>query len=38
MRDITLFHGSRGGIVGDIKPQSRVHCDFGKGFYWTYCR
>lgn len=33
MRDITLFHGSRGGIVGDIKPQSRVHCDFGKGFY-----
>lgn len=28
-----LYHGSRGGIVGDIKPISRERCDFGKGFY-----
>ena len=28
-----LYHGSRGGISGDIKPISRIHCDFGKGFY-----
>ena len=28
-----LYHGSRGGIVGDIKPISRERCDFGRGFY-----
>ncbi len=33
MKDITLYHGSRGGIVGDIQPCSRVRCDFGQGFY-----
>lgn len=33
MDDIILYHGSRGGLVGDIKPSSRVLCDFGKGFY-----
>lgn len=30
---ITLYHGSKSGIVGDIAPASREHCDFGKGFY-----
>lgn len=30
---ITLYHGSKSGIVGDIVPASREHCDFGKGFY-----
>lgn len=29
----TLFHGSRGGIEGDIKPISRPRCDFGQGFF-----
>lgn len=33
MEDITLFHGSKGGIIGNIKPTSRDHCDFGCGFY-----
>ncbi len=33
MKDEFLFHGSRGGILGDIKPISRPNCDFGKGFY-----
>ncbi len=33
MDDIILFHGSRGGFEGDIKPISRKTCDFGKGFY-----
>lgn len=28
-----LYHGSRGGIEGDIKPISRARCDFGQGFY-----
>ncbi len=32
-KEIILYHGSRGGIVGDIKPISRERCDFGKGFY-----
>lgn len=32
-KDITLFHGSRGGIAGDIKPISRERCDFGQAFY-----
>ena len=30
---ITLYHGSKAGIEGDIKPVSREHCDFGQGFY-----
>jgi len=30
---ITLYHGSKGGINGNIKPDSRSLCDFGKGFY-----
>ena len=33
MKDIILFHGSRGGIDGKIQPISRVRCDFGQGFY-----
>ena len=28
-----LYHGSKSGIHGDIKPQSRSACDFGAGFY-----
>lgn len=30
---VTLYHGSKSGIIGDIAPTSREHCDFGKGFY-----
>jgi len=30
---VLLFHGSKSGITGDIKPISRELCDFGKGFY-----
>jgi len=30
---VTLYHGSKSGITGDIKPISRELCDFGKGFY-----
>lgn len=30
---MVLYHGSKSGIVGNIKPQSRSQCDFGKGFY-----
>ncbi len=30
---LTLYHGSKSGIVGEIAPTSREHCDFGKGFY-----
>jgi transcriptional regulator with XRE-family HTH domain len=30
---IQLFHGSKSGIEGDIRPVSREFCDFGKGFY-----
>lgn len=33
MEDVILYHGSRGGIIGDIKPKSRIACDFGEGFY-----
>ena len=33
MEDLILYHGSRGGIVGDIAPKSRARCDFGAGFY-----
>ena len=28
-----LYHGSKSGLVGSIKPISREKCDFGKGFY-----
>ena len=28
-----LYHGSKGGIKGDISPKSRSRCDFGSGFY-----
>lgn len=30
---ITLYHGSKGGIRGDIRPIARPECDFGSGFY-----
>ena len=30
---IILYHGSKGGIIGDITPSSRYSCDFGRGFY-----
>ena len=30
---ITLYHGSKEGIQGDIAPVSRVRCDFGRRFY-----
>lgn len=30
-----LFHGSKNGIIGDIKPNSRCDCDFGTGFYMS---
>lgn len=30
---VTLYHGSKSGISGTIKPLSRDKCDFGKGFY-----
>ena len=30
---ITLYHGSKGGISGPVKPESRDNCDFGSGFY-----
>lgn len=33
METVTLFHGSKSGIVGDIMPMSRDYCDFGRGFY-----
>ena len=33
MEDVILYHGSRGGIQGKIRPCSRLRCDFGKGFY-----
>ena len=33
MNDIILYHGSRGGLTGNIKPNSRIRCDFGQGFY-----
>ncbi|MDR0309199.1 MAG: DUF3990 domain-containing protein, partial [Candidatus Methanoplasma sp.] len=28
-----LYHGSRTGIEGEIRPMSRSSCDFGRGFY-----
>lgn len=30
---IKLYHGSKNGLKGNIKPISRGFCDFGKGFY-----
>lgn len=30
---MSLYHGSKSGIQGDIKPKSRLSCDFGCGFY-----
>jgi hypothetical protein len=33
MKDIILYHGSKSGIAGDIRPSSRRNCDFGQGFY-----
>lgn len=30
---VTLYHGSKSGICGDITPMSRERCDFGRGFY-----
>lgn len=30
---IILYHGSKSGIKGSIKPNSRKLCDFGQGFY-----
>lgn len=32
---ITLYHGSKSGIAGRIEPNSREHCDFGRGFYMS---
>ncbi len=32
-KSLTLYHGSKSGINGKIKPCSRKECDFGKGFY-----
>lgn len=28
-----LYHGSKLGLKGAIKPESRAACDFGSGFY-----
>lgn len=33
MDNLILYHGSRGGLDGPIKPASRERLDFGKGFY-----
>jgi len=33
LEKLTLYHGSKSGIVGKIKPESSEFCDFGKGFY-----
>ena len=30
---LVLYHGSKSGIEGNIKPKSRPQCDFGSGFY-----
>lgn len=30
---LVLYHASRKGIVGGIRPISRSKCDFGRGFY-----
>jgi len=31
--EVLLYHGSKSGLVGDIRPISRELCDFGRGFY-----
>ncbi len=28
-----LYHGSKGGIIGPVRPTSRARTDFGQGFY-----
>lgn len=28
-----LYHGSKSGITGNVRPCSRNECDFGRGFY-----
>jgi len=33
MDAVHLYHGSKSGLIGEIKPVSREYCDFGKGFY-----
>jgi hypothetical protein len=30
---VLLYHGSKSGLKGDIRPVSRELCDFGRGFY-----
>lgn len=30
---LPLYHGSKNGIDGKIRPASRLNCDFGKAFY-----
>lgn len=30
---LTLYHGSKSGLVGPIRPASRATCDFGRAFY-----
>jgi len=30
---VQLYHGSKSGLKGNIRPVSRELCDFGKGFY-----
>ena len=30
---MNMYHGSKNGLRGNIKPISRDLCDFGKGFY-----
>lgn len=32
-KHILLYHGSKAGIKGNIRPISREKCDFGQGFY-----
>ena len=32
-QSMILYHGSKSGIVGKVRPTSRANCDFGTGFY-----
>jgi len=32
-----LYHGSKAGIAGMIRPDSRTTCDFGRAFYMGEC-
>lgn len=32
---LVLYHGSRGGIIGDLALKSAPTCDFGQGFYMS---